>query len=77
MTFEELEAVVLARDIPEHGLKRGDLGAVVAVYEPDGLELEFVMASGETGALVTLTTSDVRPVGDSDLFTVRSFDGRG
>jgi hypothetical protein len=42
MNFKELDTVVLDRDIPEHGLKRGDLGAVVAVYEPDGLEVEFV-----------------------------------
>jgi hypothetical protein len=46
MTYHVLDAVVLDRDIPEHGLRRGDLGAVVEVYEPDGLEVEFVTASG-------------------------------
>ncbi len=75
MKFKELETVVLDRDIPEHGLKRGDLGAVVAVYEPEGLEVEFVMASGRTGALLTLTTRDVRSVGASDLVAVRAFNG--
>jgi hypothetical protein len=29
MRFRELETVVLERDIPEHGLRKGDLGAVV------------------------------------------------
>lgn len=77
MKFKELDTVVLDRDIPEHGLKRGDLGAVVAVYEPDGLEVEFVMASGQTGALLTLTTSDVRSVGSRDLVAVRAFNGKG
>jgi hypothetical protein len=37
-----LDTVVLERDIPEHGVRRGDLGAVVEVYEPDGLEVELV-----------------------------------
>lgn len=73
MRFEVLDTVVLARDLPSHNLRTGDLGAIVDVYEPDGVEVEFVTASGKTGALVTLTTQDVRPVADTDLITVRSF----
>jgi hypothetical protein len=69
--FNILDTVVLDRDLPEEGLRRGDLGAVVDVYAPDGLEVEFVMASGRTKALVTLRTSDVRAVGDQDLIAVR------
>ena len=34
MRFKELDTVVLDRDVPEHGLRRGDLGAVVQTYEP-------------------------------------------
>ena len=71
MTFKPLDTVVLDRDLPEHGLRRGDLGAVVQVLPPDGLEVEFVTASGRTQALVTLTESDVRPVVDTDLVSVR------
>ncbi len=73
MNFQLLDTVVLTRDLPEHGLKRGDLGAVVEVYERDGLEVEFVTASGQTGALVTLTSMDLRPVFDTDLVSVRQF----
>jgi hypothetical protein len=69
--FNVLDTVVLDRDLPEHGLRRGDLGAVVDVYSPDGLEVEFVVASGRTQALLTLQTSDVRAVGDQDLIAVR------
>lgn len=29
MTFHELDTVVLERDLPEHDLRRGDLGAIV------------------------------------------------
>ena len=71
MKFKELETVVLDRDLPRSGLRRGDLGAVVHVYEPDGVEVEFVTASGRTQALVTLKTSDVRAVNDQDLLSVR------
>ena len=72
MRFRELETVVLERDIPERGLRKGDLGAVVELYDPDGLEVEFVRASGKTQALVELKTNDVRSVRDEDLVSVRS-----
>ena len=74
MPFQPLDTVVLLRDLPAHGLRRGDLGAVVEVYAPDGLEVEFVTASGRTEALVTLTTDAVRGVQDRDLLTVRPAD---
>lgn len=72
MKYKILDTVVLDRELPEHGFRSGDLGAIVQVYEPDGLEIEFVTASGKTQALVTLNVRDVRPVQDSDLIAVRS-----
>lgn len=71
MRYRVLDTVVLDRDLPEHGLRRGDLGVVVEVYEPDGLEVEFVTAAGRTAALVTLNVRDVRAVADDDLVSVR------
>jgi hypothetical protein len=71
MKFKQLDTVVLDRDVPEDGLRKGDLGAVVQTYEPDGLEVEFVTASGRTQALVTLRLPDVRAVMDEDLVSVR------
>lgn len=73
MTYKATDIVVLDRDFPEFGLRKGDLGAVVQIYEQDGLEVEFVTASGQTEALVTVKKSDVRPVADSDMVTVRPF----
>jgi len=73
MKFKTIETVVLNKDLPTLGLRKGDLGAVVEVYEPDGLEVEFVTASGRTEALVTLNVEDVRAVVDSDLVVVRPF----
>ncbi len=72
MSYSVLDTVVLTRDIPKHNLRAGDLGAIVEVYEPDGLEVEFVTAAGRTEALVTLKQADVRPVAGDDLVTVRS-----
>lgn len=69
--FRELDAVVLTRDLPEAGLRAGDLGAVVHVHDPRALEVEFVMASGLTKALRTLQLDDVREVRDDDLLAVR------
>jgi hypothetical protein len=72
MKFKELDTVVLVRDLPEHGLRQGDLGAVVQIYEPKAIEVEFVTAAGKTEALVTLDIQDVRQVVETDLIAVRS-----
>lgn len=71
MTVHPLDVVVLTHDVPAHGLRRGDLGAVVDVYGPDSIGVEFVSASGRTQALVTLQSADLRPVADDDLVAVR------
>jgi pyridoxine 5'-phosphate synthase PdxJ len=71
MNFHTLDTVVLNKDLHEHSLRAGDLGVVVQVYDPDGLEVEFVTASGKTEAVVTLHSSDVRHVEDSDIIAVR------
>lgn len=70
--IEELEIVVLTRDIPEHALKAGDVGTVVHRYE-DGsaYEVEFVAAEARTVAVLTLSGSDVRPMGAEEILHVR------
>ena len=77
MTIKALDTVVLLKDLPAHGLKRGDIGSVVEVYAPDGAEVEFVTGVGRTLALVTLKTSDVRAVGSADMLSVRSVGAAG
>ena len=59
--FHELDTVVLLRDLPEAGLRSGDLGAVVLVYGGDALEVEFVTASGRTQARGPLAIFLQRP----------------
>jgi Domain of unknown function (DUF4926) len=70
--IRELDTIVLTHDVEEHGLKRGDVGAVVHRYE-DGaaLEVEFVTAEGRTLAVLTLTGQDVRPLGERDILHAR------
>jgi len=70
--YKELDTIVLRRDLPEQGLRSGDLGAVVQAYGDEAIEVEFVTAAGRTQALVTLNTQDVRSVSDEDLLSVRT-----
>jgi len=70
--FHELDTAVLLRELPEAGLRPGDLGAVVHVYGVEAVEVEFVTASGRTQALQTLPVNDLRPVRDDDLLAVRT-----
>lgn len=78
MGMKELDTVVLTRDIGEHGLKRGDIGAVVHCY-PDGaaFEVEFVTAEGKTVAVLTLSPADIRPMADREILHVRKMAGAG
>ncbi len=60
--FKELDTVKLTHDITEHGLKKGDMGAVVTVYNnSESYEVEFVAPDGRTIALLTLDSADLRP----------------
>ena len=74
MTVKLLDTVVLTRDIPENSLKEGDVGAVVEVCPPDGVEVEFVTGSGHRQALIALKDSDIRPVGAAEILAVREVD---
>jgi hypothetical protein len=80
--IQELDVVVLKRDLPEHGLETGDAGTVVLVYGGgEAFEVEFVTADGYTAALLTLDAENVeplngrqlvpRPIGDTELSHVR------
>lgn len=61
--IKELDAVALTCDLPEHGLKRGDVGTVVLVHgDGAAFEVEFVGYDGHTFALVTLERDRVRPL---------------
>jgi hypothetical protein len=71
MKFEMFERVVLNRDLPEHGLCAGDVGTVVELYEPDGIEVEFMSAAGDTKAVLTLEAGDIRKASADEMLAVR------
>ena len=48
------------------------LGTIVQVHSPEAFEVEFVRASGETQALVTVQAADLRPIQARDLLAVRA-----
>jgi hypothetical protein len=53
---QDKDIVVLKRNIPESGLKEGDIGAVVhCCRDAAAFEVEFVTAQGGTVALLTLS----------------------
>jgi hypothetical protein len=71
--IQELESVILTTDLPAHGLKAGDIGAVVTVYpQQNAYEVEFVALNGETLALVTLLAEQVRQIKPREIAHVRA-----
>lgn len=70
--IEELENVVLLSDVPEKGLKAGDVGTVVLVIQDGvGYVVEFMTLNGETVAVVTLNATQIRAVQDGEIAHVR------
>lgn len=75
--IRELDSVALTRSLPEHGLKRGDVGRVVHRYDSgEAFEVEFLAGDGSTLAVVTLEDDGVRPLERADTFHVRTTAGR-
>ena len=70
--IKEHDRVVLLEDVPEEGLKAGDVGTVVHVYrQGEAFEVEFMTLDGGTVAIVTLPASKVRTVSSRDITHVR------
>lgn len=70
--IKELDTVVLTEDLPEHGLKRGDLGTVVLVHGERGYEVEFMTLDGQTLVVTSLLPRQVRPVGPRETAQARA-----
>jgi len=74
--MKEHDIVVLAEDLPKHGLRAGDLGTVVLVHSRTaGYEVEFATLGGETVAVVTLEAGQIRPVGSREIAHARAVAG--
>ena len=71
--IEELETVVLTRDLPEYDLEAGDIGAVVLVHDSGrSYEVEFVTLSGDTIAVVTVTADQIRRIQEGEIAHART-----
>ena len=72
--IREHERVILTARMLEEGLEPGDVGTVVHVYkDSQAYEVEFLTLDGRTAAVVTLESSQVRPVSSRDVTHAREF----
>lgn len=76
MKYELFTDVALAEDIPEKGLRKGDVATIVEHHElpsgEEGYSLEVFNAVGDTIAIVTLPESRVEPLTEDEVLSVRS-----
>ena len=49
-----LDVVALTEDVPDHGLRRGQVGTIVEILEPNVFEVEFADNEGRTYATLAL-----------------------
>lgn len=49
--MKELDVVALLQDIPQKGLKRGQVGTIVEQWNDNTFEVEFISNKGETLAI--------------------------
>ena len=70
--IKELDQVVLLKDLPEHGLRSGDIGTIVLIHNGgEGYEVEFMTLDGETVAVTTLMANELRSITSREIAHVR------
>ncbi len=61
--IKEHDCIVLTQNLPDEGLRAGDVGTVVNVHEGGAAyQVEFVTLTGQTVAVATVQASQLRPV---------------
>ncbi|HLL15236.1 MAG TPA: DUF4926 domain-containing protein [Pyrinomonadaceae bacterium] len=61
-TIKILDMVAVTGDIPEHGLRRGEVGTVVERWKDGAYEVEFSDDTGEAYAFVALRPDQMMPL---------------
>jgi hypothetical protein len=61
-TIKILDVVAVTEDIPEHGLRRGEVGTVVEQWKDGAFEVEFSDDTGEAYAFVALRADQLLPL---------------
>ena len=60
--INEHDSIRLTIDLPEHGLKAGDAGAIVHIFEPDtSFLVEFFAPDGDTIDVIYVEREQIRP----------------
>ena len=76
MRFELYTDAALARDIPEHQLRRGDVVKVVDYHQPSsgesGYSIEVFNAIGETIVVTAVPESALEPLHKGEVLSVRA-----
>ena len=82
MTPELYKEVSLRRDVPEHGLKAGDVAMLVELVpgppgQPHGAVLEVFNGIGESICVTSVSVEDVEPITADEVFNVRHLSRAG
>ena len=76
MTYKLFKEVILLEDMPEKGLKKGDVATIVEHHPvaggEDGYTLEVFNVLGDTIAVVTVSETAIAPLTEKEIFSVRS-----
>jgi hypothetical protein len=65
MTMQLFDTVEVTCDVPEEGVRKGMIGAIVEVFEvpTPAFEVEFTDSDGRTVVLATLPGSQLKKIG--------------
>ena len=75
--FTKFSKVALKKDLPEFGVKSGDVGVIVEIHPgvsgQEGVTLEFFNAVGETIAVPTVKESEIETLTSNEVLHVRRY----
>jgi hypothetical protein len=79
MNYQLFTQVALRIDLPQDGLRQGDVATIVEEHpgkpgQEHGYSLEVFNAVGETIAVVTVRESQIEPLTDHEVLHVRQLD---
>lgn len=64
----------MKRDVPEHSLKEGGLGAIVHLHaDRETAEVEFVTAEGRMIAVLTLGDDAIRSIASGEILHAKDY----
>ena len=76
MKLKLYEQVALRRDVPEDGLKAGDVATLVEIVpgpqgQPQGAVIEVFNALGHTICVTDVSVEDIEPLSEDEVLAVR------